>query len=97
MPYFGYDTCIACPRHWCQEDKRKGHEWWRLRDGEVTRWLCYRCISRAWRKSGAAARIGPCTPKVEEALQTDEFQSEIHYLLKKHICDYALEPMDVDG
>ena len=37
MPYFGYDTCIACQRHWCQEDKRKGHEWWRVRDGEVAR------------------------------------------------------------
>ena len=94
MAYFGYDTCIACERHWSPEDERKGHEWWRLRDREVARWCCYRCISRAWRRSAAAARIGPCPPRVEEALQTEEFQIEIRYLLEKHIGDYATEPMD---
>ena len=96
MAYFAYDTCIECERRWCPEDERKGHEWWRLRDREVTRWCCYRCISRAWRRSAAAARMGPCPPKVEEALQTDEFQFEIRYLLEKHKLDHATEKMNLD-
>ena len=64
--------------------------------GEIIGQAVVRCISRAWRRSAAAARIGPCPPRVEEALQTEEFQFEIRYLLEKHIGDYDTEPMDVD-
>ena len=94
--YFAYDTCIACDRKWSSDDQRKEKEWWRLRDQELTRWCCYRCISTAWRRSAAAARIGPCPPKVEEALQTDEFQFDIRYLLEKHKLDHATEKMNLD-
>ena len=100
MAYFGYDTCIACERHWSPEDQRKGYEWWRLRDREVTRWCCYRCIRRLWRKAGVATEIGPCPENVEDILQRKEFQNEISYLLKKHIHEHATEMsgkvMDVD-
>ena len=96
--YFAYDTCIACDRKWSSDDQRKEKEWWRLRDQELTRWCCYRCISTAWRRSAAAARIGegPCPPKGEEALQTDEFQFDIRYLLEKHKLDHATEKMNLD-
>ena len=40
--------------------------------------------------------MGPCPPKVEEALQTDEFQFEIRYLLEKHKLDHATEKMNLD-
>ena len=93
---FAYDTCIACDRNLSPEYHRKGKEWWPLRDQELTRWCCYRCISRTWRRSAAAARMGPCPPKVEEALQTDEFQFEIRYLLEKHKLDHATEKMNLD-
>ena len=94
MTYFAYDTCIACDRKWSPEDERKGKEWWRLRDREVTRWCCYRCISRAWRRSAAAANIGPCPQSVEEALQKEEFQAEIRYLLETHKRYHATAAME---
>ena len=70
-------------------------KWWPLRGQELARWCCYRCISRAWRRSAAAARPGyscPCPANVEEALQTAEFQLDIRYVLEKHKRDYATEP-----
>ena len=93
---FAYDTCIACDRKWSPEDHRQGKEWWPLRDQEIKRWCCYRCISRAWRRSAAASRPGyscACPANVEEALQTAEFQLGIRYFLEKHRRDYATEPV----
>ena len=93
MP-FAYDTCIGCYQTWSPTDERKGKEWWPLRDQEIKRWCCYRCISRAWRRSAAASRPGyscGCPANVEEALQTAEFQLDIRYLLEKHKRDYATE------
>ena len=40
--------------------------------------------------------MGPRPPKVEEALQTDEFQFEVRYLLEKHKLDHATEKMNLD-
>ena len=95
---FSFVNCIACDRQWSQDD-RKGHEWWPLHDQDIQRWCCYRCISRAWRNSKSAANIGPCPPTVAEALQTDEFQNEIRYLLEQHKKDYDIgrQLHDSDG
>ena len=90
------EDSIACDRKWSPGDQHKGKEWWPLRDQELTCWCCYRCISRVWRRSAAAAQISPCPPKVQEALQTDAFQFEIRYLLEKHKRDHATEPMNLD-
>ena len=40
--------------------------------------------------------MGPCPPKVDEALQTNAFQFEIRYLLEKHKLDYPTEAMALD-
>ena len=95
MP-FAYDTCIGCYRTWPPEGRRKGKGWWPVCDKEIQRWCCYLCISSLWRQSAAAARIGPCPPKVVEALQTDAFQFEIRYLLEQHKPDHATEDMHLD-
>ena len=95
---FSFVNCIACDRQWSQED-RKGKDWWPLRDQEIQRWCCYRCINRAWRNSRPAANVGPCPPTIAEALQTDEFQIEIRYLLAQHKKDYGIsgtQPMNLD-
>ena len=95
---FSYVNCIVCDRQWSQDD-RKGKDWWPLRDQEIQRWCCYRCISRAWRNSRPAANVGPCPPTIAEALQTDEFQIEIRYLLAQHKKDYGIsgtQPMNLD-
>ena len=94
MP-FAYDTCIGCYRTWSPADARKGKEWWPLHDQEIQRWCCYRCISRAWRRSAAAARPGyscPCPANAQETLQTAEFQLGLRYFLQTHKRDYATAP-----
>ena len=100
---FSFVNCIACDRQWSHND-RKGKDWWPLRDQEIQRWCCYRCISRAWRKSVRASDVGPCPPTIEvaladRALQTDEFQIEIRYLLAQHKKEHGIDgaqPMDLD-
>ena len=96
MAYFGYNTCIACERRWLPEDDRKGYGWYRLRDQEVTLWICYRCITRMWQKAAVAARIGPCPTNLEKALQTQEFEIDVQDLLKKHKSEHDTESMDDD-
>ena len=92
---FAYDSCIGCSRRWSPTDTRKGNEWWPLRDQDIQRWCCYRCISRAWRHAAPAGKpgySGSCASHIEEALRTIEFQNEIRYILNKHKWDCATEP-----
>ena len=95
---FSFVNCIACDRQWSQDDRR-GHEWWPLKDQEIQRWCCYRCINRAWRKSSAAAKQEECPPPIETILQKDEFWFEIRYLLTQHKKEHGTsdtQPMDLD-
>ena len=96
MPFFAYDSCIGCDRHWDPNDQRKGHVWWPLRDQEVQRWCCYRCIEQIWHKSGSAADIGPCAQIVADTLQKQEFYDEIRHLLEMHKLRTATEPISMD-
>ena len=96
MAYFGYNTCIGCMREWSKEDKREGHEWWPLRSQQGQRWLCHTCVKRAWRKAEPAANIGSCPEQVKDALQTQEFQTYLRYILEKHFADWATEQMELD-
>ena len=95
---FSYSNCIACDRQWSQDDRR-GHEWWPLKDQEIQRWCCYRCINRAWRKSSAAAKQEECPPPIEDIFQKDEFWFEIRYLLTLHKKEHGTsdtQQMDLD-
>ena len=60
------------------------------------RWLCHTCVKKAWRKAAAAANIGSCPEQVKEALQTQEFQTDIRNILEQHVADWATEQMELD-
>ena len=94
MP-FAFNTCVGCYRTWSPTDERKGKEWWPLRDQDIQRWCCYRCINRLWRQSAAAPRPGyysdKCYVSVDEILQTAEFQHDLRNLLEMHKREYSTE------
>ena len=78
---FNFGQCINCERAWSSEC-HKAEKWYKVKDWEVVRWVCYRCTDKLWKRAASACIYQGRA--IDSILRRQEFQSDMQACLEEH-------------